>query len=304
MVPAALGSDSGGSIRIPAAHCGIVGFRPSSGRLPDAGMVPLNHSRDAPGLLARSLRDIALLDEIVAGDSFLQPPRLEGLRIGLPRDYLFAELDPRVAAVIEAELDRLRALGVVFVEAAAPDFAALRAQAAGPITAWEMPRDVERYLKEVGIELSFAELAASVASPYVKSELEGLLKAAGPELDARYQAALSDVLPRHRAAYLAYFRDNGLAAMALPTSPLAPAPVGENDKVTVNGAAISIWHTLRNAIPATLLGAPGLSLPVGLTDDGLPVGLELDGLPGGDRALLSIGLAWEGASPGIPAPQL
>lgn len=108
MAPAALGSDTAGSIRIPAAHCGVVGFRPSTGRYPSEGLVPLFHTRDAPGLMARSVEDIALLDEVISGDGDGSQVELRGLRIGLPRDYFFADLDSRVAAVIERELSRLQ----------------------------------------------------------------------------------------------------------------------------------------------------------------------------------------------------
>lgn len=304
MAPAGLGADTGGSVRIPAAYCGVVGYRPSTGRYPCEGIVPLSHTRDAPGMMARSVGDIALLDEIISGDASLRRVRLSGIRLGLPGDYFFADLDDRTAAAIDAELHRLQNLGVELVETDPPDFAAARARSTEPVMAWEMPRDVERYLSEVGQKLTFEELVASVASPYVKLKLEKILNAASADLENHYRAAVRDVIPRHREEYRAYFEKHGLHAIAFPTTPLPPAPLGHNDTVDVNGRAVSVWRTQRNAVPATLLGAPGISLPIGLTDDGLPVGLELDGLPGSDRDLLSIGLAWEQASDAIPAPKL
>jgi Asp-tRNA(Asn)/Glu-tRNA(Gln) amidotransferase A subunit family amidase len=296
MAPAGLGSDTSGSIRIPAAHCGIVGFRPSTGRYARDGMVPMCHTRDAPGLMARHVDDIALIDQIITRGYPLPQAGLKGMRIGLPRDYFFAALDSRVAAAVETELDRLTALGVVFVEAAPPDFAEARAEAAGPIMAWEMPRDLSRYLATAGSRLTFADVVAATASPYVKSELEGLLTAI-PELNARYRRALFEVLPRHRAEYEAYLRDNNLRAIVFPTTPLPPPPLGENDTIEVSGARVSIWHNLRNAIPATLLGSPSLSIPVAAADGGWPVGLEFDGWSGRDRDLLAVGLAWEQTVP-------
>lgn len=304
MAPAGLGTDTSGSVRIPAAHCGVVGYRPSTGRYPSEGIVPMNHTRDAPGLMARSVGDIALLDEVIAGDGSLRRIRLRGVRLGLPGDYFFADLDDRIAAAVDAEFDRLRDLGVELVETDPPDFASARGASTEAVMAWEMPRDVERYLKEVGQKLTFEAIVALVASPYVKSELERILDAASPDLEGRYREALCDVIPRHREEYRAYFQKNGLHATAFPTTPLAPVPLGRNDTVNVNGQKVSVWRTLRNAVPATLLGAPCVTLPIALTDDGLPVGLELDGLPGSDRDLLSIGLAWEQASEAIPAPRL
>jgi len=303
--PAGIGSDTSGSIRIPAAHCGIVGYRPSTGRYPGDGMVPMNHTRDAPGLMARSVGDIALLDEIICGEMMLHPVELQGMRVGLPRDDFFAGLDSRVAVVIDAELRRLRELGVNFIDAEPPDFAAARSKAAGPIMAWEMPRDVTRYLAEAGIGIGFEELVAAVASPYVKSELENVLRAgSAADLKSRYNRVLSDVIPRHRAQYQAYFRENNLQAIVFPTTPLAPPPLGHNDKVTVNGEQVSVWRSLRNSVTASLVGAPCLSLPAGMTEDGLPVGIEFDGLPSADRDLLSVGMAWERTSSTIPGPQI
>jgi indoleacetamide hydrolase len=294
MAPAGLGSDTSGSIRIPAAHCGIVGFRPSTGRYAGDGMVPMSHTRDAPGLMARHVEDIAFIDRIIARGYPLPQADLKGLRIGLPRDYFFAALDDRIAAAVETELDRLAALGVVFVEATPPDFAKAR-EVTGPIMAWEMPRDVASYLVTAGSQLTFADVVATTVSPYVKSELEGLL-AASPKLDARYWRAVSEVLPRHRAAYEAYLHDNDLQAIAFPTTPLPPPPLGENNSVQVNGEPVSIWCNLRNSVPATLLGAPALSVPIATTDEGWPVGLEFDGWPGRDRELLALGVAWERCS--------
>lgn len=303
MAPSGLGSDTGGSSRIPAAHCGIVGHRPSTGRYPTAGMVPMNHTRDAPGFMARSVADIALLDEIVSGADTIPPVALEDLRIGLPREHYFSVLDSRVDDVIAAELRRLRDLGVEFVEADPSAFLTERSRTTVPIMAWEFPRNVARYLNSVGHDVGVAALVDAVASPYVASELEEVLDAADdPDLADRYHRAITDVVPRLRAEYRAYFRGNDLSAIAFPTSPLAPVPIGEHECVTVDGEEVSVWHTLRNTVPTTILGAPGLTVPVGLTEDGLPVGLELDGLPHADRALLAIGLEWERASDGLPAP--
>lgn len=163
--------------------------------------------------------------------------------------------------------------------------------------AWEFPRDVAAYLDSVESDLDLETLVDAVASPYVESELRAILdEADAPGLDDRYRRAITEVLPRLRSAYRACFRQNGIAAIAFPTSPLPPTPIGEHDSVMVDGEEVSIWRTLRNTVPASILAAPGLSLPIGSTGSGLPVGLEFDGLPHADRTLLAIGLAWERAS--------
>lgn len=262
----------------------------------------MNHSRDTLGFMARSAADIALLDEICTGEAVGESPRLADLRIGVPTDYFFTDVDGRIAAVIDAELARLRDLGVELIEAQAPDFATARSQTTGPIMVSEFRDDLRNYLEEVGADLSVDALVTSIASPYVRRELEQIFSAASPEMAQRYERAIFEVMPRHRAEYLTYLRNNDLDAIALPTAPLLPGPVDENEKTTLNGQEVSIWQTLRNAVPASILGAPGLTLPVGMTRDGLPVGLELDGAPGGDKELLALGLAWERCSTPLSSP--
>lgn len=304
IAPAGLGSDTGGSSRIPAAHCGVAGWRPSTGRYPVEGMVPMCHTRDAPGFMARSVADVALLDEIVCGEEETPPLALEGLRVGLPKEHYFADLDGRVAAVIDAELERLRGLGVRFVEIDPSGFLTEVRSTTVPIMAWELPRDLARYLDAAGLDLDVETVVDAVASPYVKSELEKILeRAEDPELADRYRRAVDEILPGLRRAYRSRFREHEISAIAFPTAPLAPVPVGENDTVVVDGEQVSVWRTLRNTVPASLLGAPGLSLPAGRTEEGLPVGLELDGPPGADRTLLAVGLAWELTAEELPPPE-
>ncbi|MBB3232571.1 amidase family protein [Halomonas stenophila] len=292
-VPAGVGTDTAGSVRIPAAFCGLSGFRPSLGRYPTDGVLPMNASRDTIGLMARTTRDIAFLDAILTGEAEVGPAPLEGLRLGVPMDQFFVELDDQIAAVMEDALLHLRHLGVDLVEVDAPDFAAARAETSGPTMRVEFPRDLARYLDEVGSDLTAGDVVSQIASPYVKAEVEPLVCGAGGAAAAEYARVRSEVLPRHRAAYQAYLEENGLAGMVYPTTPLMPAPIGETEKVTVNGKEVSIWQTLRHTVTAAVLGVPALSVPAGTTPRGLPVGLEFAGAGQADRTVLALGLAWE-----------
>lgn len=311
--PAGLGEDTGGSVRIPAALCGIAGLRPSIGRYPGTGasgpeaatfdLVPLSSTRDTAGPMARTVADAALLDCVIAGDSAPpDPANLKGVRLGIA-SYFFAGLDSQVEAVIGKALKELTHLGAVLVEADVPDVGALNA-AAFPIVFYEAPIVLAGYLRANNTGVTLDELLDQVASPNVKSVLESILPG-GASAVARsaYQAALA-TRSKLQANYADYFADNNVAALVFPTTILPARPIGQDTTVDLNGAQVNIFLTyIRNTDPGSVAGIPGLSLPSGLTSDGLPVGLELDGPAGSDRALLAIGLAIERALGSLPPPR-
>ncbi len=305
LAPGGIGTDTGGSTRIPAAFCGITGFRPSLGRWPQAGIVPVSHTRDTPGPMTRGTADCLLLDGVVTGATDDGPaPTLAGLRLGLPRRHFWEGLDGEVAAILAARLADLRAAGVVLVEADLEDVAALDAAAGFPIALYEVAGDLRAYLAAHGLALTARDLAAAAGSPDVRAILQGVTgEAAIPE--AVYQAALLHHRPALQKAYARYFRDQAVDAMILPTVPMAAPRIGEDETVEIGGVELPLFPTLtRNTSPASVAGTPGLSLPAGMTAAGLPVGIEIDGPMGGDRRLLRLGLVIETILPPLPAPTI
>src|SRR5699024_609150 len=116
MVPAGLGADTGGSVRQPASLCGLVGFRPTVGRYPTGGMVPLSRTRDAIGPMARSVADVVLLDAVLAGVPAVdETVPLRGTRIGVPEDPFYRDLDSDVEVVARRTLERLAASGAELI---------------------------------------------------------------------------------------------------------------------------------------------------------------------------------------------
>jgi mandelamide amidase len=108
LAPAAIGTDTGGLVRIPAALCGIIGFRPTIGRYPQGGIIPISHTRDTAGPMTRSVADVVLIDKVITGSmEEILPARLRGLRLGVPRAYFYENTDPAVADVMESALTRL-----------------------------------------------------------------------------------------------------------------------------------------------------------------------------------------------------
>jgi indoleacetamide hydrolase len=303
--PGGLGTDTAGSVRVPGSLCGITTFRPSTLRWPQAGIVPISHTRDTAGPMTRSIADCVLLDGVVTGGATeVAPARLKGLRLGVPRGYFWENLDAEFGVLLEAALARLRDAGVVLVDGDVPDVQALDAAAGFPIALYEMVGDVERYLAEHATGLNFADLLAQVRSPAVNKALGGLV-GEGAVSEATYRDALRTHRPALQDTYRRYFKERAVAAIVFPTTPLPAAKIGADDTVDLNGVPVPVFGTfIRNLCPGSTAGLPGVTLPAGLTKAGLPVGLALDGPEGGDHQLLAIALALEMLLPRPPAPRL
>ena len=209
LAPAGLGTDTGGSVRVPASLSGVVGFRPTTLRWPQDGIVPISHTRDTAAPIARCVADCALLDGIVTGGpTSLAPINLEGLRLGVPRGHFWDDLDAEVEAILADALARLAAAGVVLVEGDMADVAALDAAAGFPVALYEFVPDLDRYLAGHATGLDFAGVAAQVKSPAVKKVVDALLGAdAVPE--AVYREALIKHRPALQDAYRRYFAERG-----------------------------------------------------------------------------------------------
>jgi len=168
IVPAGLGTDTGGSVRIPPSLTGIVGFRPSMGRYPSSAVTPISVTRDTIGLLSRTVGDLIVLDDVIVAD---QTPVIEmtpgEIRLGVPRGYFYQNIDNEASVVIEATLARLADAGVQLIEMDIPDIDGLMASSAFPIAFYEVLRDLTAYLAEFDTGVSFAQLTEAAASPDV-----------------------------------------------------------------------------------------------------------------------------------------
>jgi aspartyl-tRNA(Asn)/glutamyl-tRNA(Gln) amidotransferase subunit A len=309
LVPIAFGSDTGGSIRQPAALTGVVGLKPTYGRVSRYGLIAFASSLDQIGPLARTTREAALALEVIAGHdprdstSAMQPVPsftdaltgdVRGLRVGVPRHLLTDGVDPDVRAAFDAALEVVRELGAEIHEVALPHTAHAIAVYYLIATA-EASANLARY---DGVRYGHrADTPASLAALYERSRSEGF----GPEVKRRI---LLGTYVLSAGYYDAYYRKaqqvRTLVArdyttafaqvdvIALPTSPVPAFPLGErvNDPLQMYLADVF-------TVGANLAGIPGISVPCGLTSDRLPVGLQFLARPWEEATMLRMADAYE-----------
>src|SRR5882672_1383076 len=207
LAPLGVAEDTEGSIRVPAAFCGIAGFRPTTGRYSTRGCVPITPLFDQIGPHARSVQDLALFDSVVADDwSPLEPKPLRGLRLGVVRDYWFTDLHPEVARITDQALMRLRDAGAVLVDGVMPDLARLIDLTTNPVQNHDVRFELARYLQDYGAKLSLDELIAR-ASPDIRDIFRSDVMQGGANVvsEAAYGAARDQYLPALKRLYQEYF---------------------------------------------------------------------------------------------------
>jgi aspartyl-tRNA(Asn)/glutamyl-tRNA(Gln) amidotransferase subunit A len=292
LATATLGTDTGGSIRIPAALCGCVGLKPSYGRVSKAGVAPLSWMFDHPGPIVRTVEDAAIVLQAIAGydpdDAATIPVPVpdyraaidggvRGLRVGVPRGYFFERLDDGVAAAVEQAFDVLRGLGaeVRDVEVAGIE------QLVGALFGFVLAEAQDIYAEPWASrrEDFGADVAAILGSP--APDTPRLMSA----LRVRYTVtqALRRLLEE-------------VDVLVTPTTPAPATKIGQ-ETVSLGGAEEPVIATMiRFTAPFNGSHLPALSLPCGFSRDGLPVGLQIAGRPFDEATVLRAGHAYEQAT--------
>ncbi|WP_267244756.1 amidase [Streptomyces sp. PR69] len=289
----ALGTDTGGSIRVPAALNGMAGLKPTYGLVSRHGVTALCWSLDHVGPITRSVEDAALVLDVLAGhdprdpaSSDRPPPpyarelggELDGLRVGVPVNYYFERTDPQVSAAVRRAVEVLCGLGAVCADVRVPMAEHIRAVQWG-LTAPEATAYHERTLR-ASPELYGAEVRTLLQA--------GALVPAGDYLRAQRARALM------RRAWQAVF--DAVDVVAAPAVPCTAAGRGRERIDWPDGTSESVADAyVRLSAPANIVGAPALTVPVGCDDAGLPIGMQLIGRPFGDATVLRAGAAYERA---------
>jgi mandelamide amidase len=307
MAPLGVAEDTEGSIRVPAAFCGVMGFRPTTGRYPTRACVPISHLFDQVGPHALNVADLALFDSVIAHDwRPLRPAPLRGVRLGIARDYWFRNLDPEVERITQAALDRLHSAGVELVESELPGLDQLIDLITEPVQNHDVRLTLAEYLREYHAGVTFDALVRQ-ASPDIQALFSSYVLPGSANFvsESAYRSAVGTHLPKLRQLYRDYFRRTGVAAVVFPATLVPALPIGSEDDVSIQGQTVSFETAVaRNIAPGSTAGLPGLVLPSGLTSSGLPVAIELDSAAGTDRALLALGRSVAEALGNIPPPRI
>ncbi len=278
ILPFATGTDTGGSIRIPASFCGITGLKPTFGLISKRGVMPLGWTMDHMGPMTRTVRDCALAFHAMGGpDVFPKTADIRGLRIGLPVNYYFEKLDLEVAESVRKAIQTAAALGARIVDVKVPEMDALNV---------------------IARLLLLAE-AASVHGPHLNRRADigadvltlldqGRLIRAADYVDAQ----------RLRRIYTDQFATlwSGVDCIFTPTTPTPAPKIGETT-MKVGGVDEDVrLATTRLMRAINVLGIPALSIPCGFTKAGLPIGLQILGPPHAEDTILRVGAAIEDAT--------
>jgi aspartyl-tRNA(Asn)/glutamyl-tRNA(Gln) amidotransferase subunit A len=293
LTSAALGSDTGGSVRMPAHFCGVTGLKTTVGRVSRAGAMPLSQSLDTVGPLAQSAEDCALLLGLMAGADPEDPTAItgplpdymaatkapmKGITIGIPTAFYVDDLDPEVARVLDETIATLKREGAEIVKVELPDQRQM-ASASQLVLAVEAAAFHKRWMierpQDYGPQV-LMRLQNGLAVPAI-TYLEAM-RWRGPALSA------------HAAATA------GVDAVIAPVSPIPAPTIAESDVGNSPEADAVLPRLTRFTRPVNYLGLPALSIPSGFTKSGLPVGLQLIGRSFDEATLLRIGAAFQRAT--------
>ena len=290
IVPAALGTDTGGSIRIPSSYSGVFGLRPTSGRWPSDYGAKMSHVRDSVGPLTRSAEDIAVLDSIMTGEVSHEELTPSEIRIGVPRAFFWEGLDSEVEEYAEKFLADLKSKGFVIVEGGEiPGAREMRQRYSGPILKHEVIPRLEEYLKCHGHSITVHDVIEKIASPDVKVLFENVLKNPPSEDIIKSAMLARDQLIQD---FRDYFEKQRLDCILMPANKIPPPTL--SDFMAEDSTLLGL--VAQNDNFANFCNNPSLVIPGGFARvGGVPFGMQIEGPTGSDRRVIAVARAIEKA---------
>lgn len=308
IVPFSLGTDTMGSVRIPASYCGVAGFRPTSGpqliSYPQSGVFLCARSFDTAGPIARDVNDLRVIHALLS-DRPAQPAAIDGsIRVGVPEQFFWEGLARGVEKAGRSALERIEGARVILVPVDIGSIATEASELLMLLLSEEMSRDIPAFLANECPQVNANALLAEMRDPEARQILRACLESKAPE------PALDQARSRRLALIRAYreaFERAGIQVIAFPTTAVPPVRLPDAHAVLAGGSGLtetSSWPMVRNTATAAVLGAPSLTVPAGVMEDELPFGLSLDGLPGADDMVLAVGAFLQARLGPAPRPNL
>jgi len=305
IAPLAIAEDTLGSIRVPATMCGLAGLRPSFGRYPGDGIMPLTSNKfDQVGPVARSVADLALFDSVSSdNDDPISATPLRGIRIGVSPAYFLSGLDPEVERIVDDAFLKLSAAGATLVWTEIPAIAKEAMGVTATIILYETMPSISAFLEEQGTGISFDQLLQQ-ASEGMQAVFKAIVLPPNRPPQDVYESMLVK-REQIKVEIQRYFQQQGISALAFPPVMIPPPMIGEDSEVTILGQKVPLFVAMaRNTSLGSCASMASLILPAGMTYTGLPIGMEFAALGGKDRELLSLGLTLERALGPIPGPKV
>tara|TARA_A100001037_G_scaffold231931_1_gene210287 strand:- start:9561 stop:10979 length:1419 start_codon:yes stop_codon:yes gene_type:complete len=291
LIYGSVASDTGGSCRLPASMCGVVGIKPTFGLVSRFGGMPRAWSLDVFGVYARTVEDAGVLLEVIAGESEQDPatygtPRptydrepptdLAGFKIGVPTDEAIFRADPAVQSVVDAALEELRLLGCEIVEIHLPDIDTIAALG-GTILLAEAATIHDEWVREI-------------PDQYAEAVVWRLQQ--GHHIPATRYLQAQRLRPRITKEFVTSVYDS-VDAVLTPTITMPVLDFETANSFNSAEASGEIFETTKCTVWANYLGLPGMSVPCGFTPDGLPVGFQIVARPFDEAALLALGRGYQ-----------
>lgn len=276
---ASIGTDTGGSIRIPAAYCGVVGFKPTSTLLDSSGLTNISWTLDHVGPLTKNVSDMAIMMEALTNESYKESLEedIRGIRIGVPTNYFLDGIEPIMMETFQATLERLKQLGAVLIDVEIPFEAddihlnhIIARSEAGTLHRYNLEHHLEDYGKDVRLTLETSHELAAYQYLEALQEKEKVIES--------FTQVFSNI-----------------DALLTPTSAVMPQEIGKNI-ITIDGEMEDLFSAATR-LPAVfnITGHPALSIPTGDLYKGIPIGIQLVGAHFQEAKLLKIAYAYEQA---------
>jgi aspartyl-tRNA(Asn)/glutamyl-tRNA(Gln) amidotransferase subunit A len=312
MVPAALGTDTGGSVRQPASFCGVTGIKPTYGRVSRFGLVAYGSSLDCVGAFARSAEEVALLFQVIGG----QDPRdatsldlampnitltpdmdnLSGLKVGVPQEYFIKGIQPAVEKAVQQAILQLESLG-----AAVEPVSLAHTQYALPVYYLIAPAEASANLARYdGVRFGMSQPAESLVDLFKQTRGAGF----GPEVKRRIMLGTYALSAGYYDAYYGQAQkvrtlikrdfETAFQKVDLVAAPVAPSTAFRFGEHSDDPLAMYLEDVFT--LPANLAGVPGLAFPVGFDGDGLPIGMQIIGPHFGEETLLRTAFVYQQAT--------